>query len=382
MDRLAFAALRGEWNALLEASDAGVFNAWEWLYPWHQRIAPDRPLRILCIRDGAGGLVGLLPLALDELRLAPGVRVRRLAFLGETNVGSDYLDVIARRGKEEAVTRALAAALRAAQTEWDVLDLTDLDEASPTPRWLGEAFEGRGGRSQLRERYVCPYERFESGETFDAFLRRTGRRDNYLRRRKWLEKQPGFKIERTETAEALAPAMGDFLRLHSLRWAGEGGSQGIRSQMTEAFHRDATYLLAQQGRLWLYTLKLGDKPLASVYGIVHRNKFAYFQSGYDPEWRNKSVGLVLIGQTFKDAIESGFTEYDFLHGTETYKSDWTTLQRKTVSFRVNSPHRRGDWLDKHDQFRKARRAVAERLLPEWLVKRLRDASRRAPQGLR
>lgn len=378
VDRLSFAALRDEWNGLIEESDAGVFNSWEWLYPWHQRIAPERALRILCIRDQRRSLVGILALGLDERRLAPGIHVRRLAFLGETNVGSDYLDVVARRGLEESVTRAAARALREAQAEWDAVDLTDLDEASPTPRWLSEAFEG-SARCKVRERYVCPYEQFEAGETFDAFLRRTGRRDNYLRRRKWLEKQPGFRIERTESTQALTPAMGDFLKLHALRWAGEGGSQGIRGATTEAFHRDATYLLAQQGRLWLYTLKLGDKPLASVYGIVHRNKFAYFQSGYDPEWRNKSVGLVLIGQTFKDAIEAGFTEYDFLHGTETYKSDWTTQQRKTVSFRINAPHRGGDWLDRHDQLRHARRAVAERLLPDWLVKRLRDASRRAFQ---
>jgi CelD/BcsL family acetyltransferase involved in cellulose biosynthesis len=379
VDRLGFAQLRAEWNELLESSDAGIFNSWEWLYPWHQRVAPERPLRILCVRGESARLMGLLALALDERRLAPGIRTRRLAFLGETNVGSDYLDVVARRGHEETVTQALAEALRKAEAEWDVLDLTDLDESSQTPQRLTAAFQGAAGTIRLCDRYICPYERFEGGEAFDAFLRRTGRRDNYLRRRKWLEKQPGFRIVRTESTEDLAPAMGDFLRLHSMRWAGEGGSQGIRGAATESFHRDATYLLAQKGRLWLYTLKLGDKPLASVYGIVHRNKFAYFQSGYDPEWRNKSVGLVLIGQTFKDAIEAGFTEYDFLHGTESYKSDWTTLQRKTVSFRVNGLQRGGNWLDHHDRFLELRREVAERVLPEQWVARLRHASRRAFQ---
>ena len=58
--------------------------------------------------------------------------------------------------------------------------------------------------------------------------------------------------------------------------------------------------------------------VASVYGLVDRGSFIYFQAGYDPEWRNKSVGLVLVGETFKDAIEGGLTEYDFLRGTETY----------------------------------------------------------------
>ena len=78
-------------------------------------------------------------------------------------------------------------------------------------------------------------------------------------------------------------------------------------------------------------MKVGGQAVASVYGILHRDTFIYFQSGYDPEWRNRSVGLVLVGETFKDAIEAGLTEYDFLRGTETYKSDWTTKQRRTVS---------------------------------------------------
>ena len=41
-DALGFARLRHEWGELLERSDAGLFNAWEWLYPWWQRIGSDR----------------------------------------------------------------------------------------------------------------------------------------------------------------------------------------------------------------------------------------------------------------------------------------------------------------------------------------------------
>ena len=226
---------------------------------------------------------------------------------------------------------------------------------------------------ELSERWLCPYEKFQPGETFDAFLRRTGRRDNYLRRKKWLEKQPGYRIVRTETPDALARPMAEFFRLHSLRWAGDGGSSGIKGPTVEAFHRDATQFLAENGRARVYTMWLGDKALASVYGIVHRDAFIYFQAGYDPEWRNKSVGLVLVGETFKDAIEGGLTEYDFLRGTETYKSDWTTQLRKTVQVRVIPHGGIGARLDRFELFTRQAKAAIKRLLPTDLVDRIRKA---------
>ena len=362
--------MRAEWNALLDASTAGPFNAWEWLYPWCRRISPDvRPL-VLTARDRLGTLVGLLPLGLEH-RWVNGLRVRRLGFLGETHVGSDYLDVVARKGREAEVARAFFQVLNGLREEWDVLDLTDLREGSVTLGVAREVF----GEVRQTERYVCPYETLVPGEPFDAFLKRTGRRDNYLRRRKWLEKQEGYRIERTDAPGALAGPMTDFFRLHALRWSSDGGSQGIKGAGVEAFHRDATQLLAERGRLRMYTMKVGGQAVASVYGILHGSSFVYFQSGYDPAWRNRSVGLVLVGETFKDAIEMGLTEYDFLRGTESYKADWVTKQRQTVSLRVHGAGLGGAWFTRSEELARQTRNAVKRVLSDELVEKVRRLRR-------
>ena len=112
------------------------------------------------------------------------------------------------------------------------------------------------------ERYVCPYEPFQAGEDFETFLKRTARRDNYLRRRKWLEKQEGYRIERSVKPAELARPMAEFFRLHALRWEGDGGSQGIKGPGVESFHREAVELLAERGVLRLYTMWLGETAVA------------------------------------------------------------------------------------------------------------------------
>ncbi|MBM7117448.1 GNAT family N-acetyltransferase [Archangium primigenium] len=374
-DLSQLARLRDEWNGLIDDSRSGPFNAWEWLYPWCRRIGADRQPFVMLARDRVGRLMGLLPLGFEQRRVW-GRAVRRLAFLGETHVGSDYLDVVARRGHEEEMARLFAESLWELRDQWDVLDLTDLREDSVTVRVLREVFDTYGVASRLTERYVCPYETLGKGESFDDFLKRTSRRDNYLRRKKWLEKQEGYCIEKAELPGALAGPLTDFFRLHASRWASDGGSQGIRGRGVESFHRDATQLLAERGQLRIYTMKVGGQAVASVYGIVHGSSFIYFQSGYDPEWRNRSVGLVLVGETFRDALESGLTEYDFLRGTESYKADWTTKQRHTVSLRVLAPGGAGKWFVRHEEGMRQAREVTKKLLPQNAVERVRRFRRR------
>lgn len=367
-DGAAFAAMRREWGELLESSDAGVFNAWEWLYPWYRRIGADRELLILTARHRSDRLIGVMPLCIEHRRLAG----RRVAFLAETHVGSDYLDVVARRGSEQLVARTFAAGLRDLRSSWDVLDLTDFSSESVTLEAFRQAFAGDLHEVGVTDRFICPCQPFKPGETWEAFLAGTARRDNYVRRKKWLQKQPGYRIEVDHSPRAVA----DFFRLHAMRWSEDGGSQGIVGPSVEAFHRDAMDLLAEQGKLRLYTMRIGSQAVASVYGIVHGGEFLYYQSGYDPEWRTKSVGLVLVGETFKDAIEAGLRGFDFLRGTEAYKSDWVTQERRTVALRIHERRGRGAWLGRSERAGKRVRDAAKAVLPTRLIELIRRVRRR------
>src|SRR5260370_17814599 len=94
-DPIRFAAIRREWDELIDDSDAAIFNSWEWMYPWFRRIAPERKLFILSPWSDQGTLAGVLPLALDH-RQAAGLPLRRLAWFPETQSATDYLDAVPR----------------------------------------------------------------------------------------------------------------------------------------------------------------------------------------------------------------------------------------------------------------------------------------------
>lgn len=331
--------LETEWRSLFEASGLDLFCSWEWQVSWWSRLAGDRALWVMVARDGGGRARGIAPMSLGKARIGM-IELRRLGFLADDRVGSDYLDVIAVDEWRVAVFRTLAAYLAEHAREWDLIEWTDMDARSDSALHLA-AFLGPDYRADGRPEIDCPGQSLNGEHTFEEFLSRTRRASNYRRRRRWLENQPGFRVDICEGGPGLEQAREIFFRLHRKRWAEEGGSAGIPDDQVRAFHVEATRRLAERGHLIFYTLWVAGLSVASVYAMACGTTFYYYQAGMDPAWRSRSVGLALIGETFADAIRRGMQRYDFLRGNEPYKSDWVDERRQLVRWRLYPVHGRG-----------------------------------------
>ena len=364
-------ALREEWQALFrEAGEPNPFLSWEWLSTFRRTLAPRADAWILEVRDAKDRLAGVL-----ALTARPGLGAgRRWQLLGNGLAGADALDVLARPADAPAVRAVVAEALAGTVGRWDGLDLEDLPCGSPTVGALRAAFLGAGARVEAERGFTCPG--FALTGTWAEHERRIKRRETFGRRVRWLARQPGFAIE-VVTGPAAAPAaLESFLKLHHLRWAVEGGSQGIPEGPLEDFHRAVVPLLAERGWLRLYVLSVGGKPIASVYGIECGRRFYYYQSGYDPAWSNRSPGMVLVGRTIEDAYARGLVDYDFLRGTEAYKLDWASDRRETVSLRVRSRSLRAGTAAAAERAARAARVAAKAVAPAGLWTALSRARRR------
>src|SRR5438034_687859 len=197
-----FRDLRQEWNALLQASASDcLFLTWEWLYTWWQCLSGKNSLFLLLVRFGEE-LVAIAPMMIRPRQLTRLLPFQTLEFLGTGSAGSDYLDLIIRRGMEEPVA------------------------------------------------------------------------------------------------------------LHHRRWRPRGGSDALHTENLIAFHREFTRTALERGWLRLFTLWLGEKPAASLYGFRYGRTFYFYQSGFDPAYAKNSVGLVTMGLSIESALEEGAEEYD------------------------------------------------------------------------
>jgi len=383
-DPARLAILRDEWTELFHAGGAGnPFLSWEWQYTFWRTFAQRRPVWVLEARDRGDRLAGLLVLC-GRASLGGS---RRWCVLTNGLTGADGLDVLARPGFGPAVREAMAQALARAMPKWDQLDLEDLPCGSATVPALRGALLPRGVRVALEPRFVCPS--FALRGTFAEHLARFPRRDTYLRRRRWLERQPGYRVTVAETPAEAQDAMEDFLRLHHLRWDPEGGSDGIPRGPVEDFHRDLAPLLASRGWLRLYRMSVGGRSVAAVYGLELSGRFYYYQSGMDPEWSERSPGLVLIGKTVEDAYARHLSDYDFLRGTEPHKLDWASDRRETCTLRLRASGLRSEAGAAAEEVFRMAHDAARAIAPErmWSALRrmrraaaMRDLGRLGPAG--
>jgi CelD/BcsL family acetyltransferase involved in cellulose biosynthesis len=372
-----FRRLRPEWDELLSTSPSdSLFLTWEWMFAWWAHLAGRRRLSILAVRS-RGHLIAIAPLALrppDYGRLAP---FRSLEFLGSGTVGSDYLDLIVRAGEELRAREAFADHLHGGGV---MLELSQVRNGSSLASDLAGGLEGRGWGLSCSTTAVCPYIDL-SGQTWPSYLAglSPAHRYNLRRRQRNLEGSSELQFTEARSDEERREYLGHLIALHNLRWEGRGRPGAFATRGLLAFHEDFSALALRRGWLRLFLLRLGGRPVAALYGFRYGRTFYFYQSGFDPACSKQSVGLVAMGLTIRRALDEGASEFDFLHGDETYKSLWTQVSREIGRLEIYPPRARGAVRRGVKDLERGARRLARRALPvplsEWIAAVLEHRTR-------
>jgi CelD/BcsL family acetyltransferase involved in cellulose biosynthesis len=357
-----FAALQQEWNELLQSSDSdGLFLTWEWLYTWWKHLAGDRRLSIRAVRC-EGELAALAPCGLRPPSLSRGRPLPVLEFLGSGSVGSDYLDVIVRRGREPEARRALASCLAGERL---MLDWTQLKQGECQAAGVASTLGESGWSVAETGTNTCPFIPL-AGRSWESYLATLGAEHRYNFHRKWkrLNRDYAVQFEQVRTGEQCRESIDLVIALHNLRWRDRGGSDAFNTPGLVGFHQEFSQVALERDWLRLYVLRLDGKPAACLYGFLYRRTFYFYQSGFDATYDKHSVGLVTMGLAIKSAIEEGAEEYDLLHGNEAYKSHWSRDSRELGRLEVYPPRGLG-WICRSSvELERASRRIARRVLPK------------------
>jgi CelD/BcsL family acetyltransferase involved in cellulose biosynthesis len=363
-----FKAIREEWAELLAHSSSDcIFLTWEWLHTWWEHLAGGRGLHVLVLRSGTD-VIAIAPLASPSTTLSRLAGVRALEFLGTGSVGSDYLDIIVRQGKEAEALAALAGYFH---REKFVLDLKQLVENHSLAAKLSALLQGQRWNGSEILTNVCPFIDL-AGQTWESFQAGLGpkHRYNLNRRVKNLRRSFDTRFECVVTESERSPALRTLVALHNERMRERGGSDGLHTAELVGFHEHLTQLALSRGWLRLFVLTLNGEKAAALYGFMYGKKFYFYQSGFDAQYSSHSVGLVTMGLAIEAAIEDGAEEFDLLHGDEKYKSLWAKQQRNLVRLELCPPTPRA-WLYRKavGMNRLARRAARTSLAmlqsPRW-----------------
>ena len=366
-----FDSLHDQWHQLFAATEcSSPFLSWEWLSVWYQWFGADRtPFVLKAFRDKQ--LIGLFPLCSQEKKVL-GMRLKLLAFIGEQVGGADYLDVIAKTEDKAEIYSAVLEFLKREKL-FDLISLENMASDSAAVTGL----QNINGKSDLSgicvPTAICPRINLSGG--WETILKESKRASNFKRKLKQLEKIPDFEFRTITAPDETGAAFERFFRLHEQRWSKEGGSELSGHPRLVSFQRNLISGLADSGLLRFDELWADGECRASVYALDNGNTFYYYNAGYDLEWANYSVGLVLIGLSVKNAVGRGNSVYDFLRGEETYKFDWANDKSELVT--VNLSRRTAPALAHEGLTRIWRnlRMLSKFVLPDDLAETLKSRKR-------
>lgn len=316
-DTIEFHALSDGWNDLLDRAATDVpFLRHEYLSSWWSTLGGGEwqagELWVGVGRDDHGGLLCLAPLFLTQTREGK----KGLMFLGSIEI-SDHLDLIVLSESAASFTEDLFAALEVEGPEdWQVLDLYNIPEDSPSLPALEGSAERRGWDIRRERLQPCPVIVFDG--TWENYLAKLAKKQRHELRRKMRRaaQYPGgvtWRIIRPE--EDIEAATDAFMKLmatdpRKLKFL----TPNMRSQF-----RRSIQAAHDNGWLHLSFLEVGGKRAAAYLSFDYGGQLWLYNSGINPAYQSLSPGLVLLGHLIQWAINQGRREFNFLRGDEAYK---------------------------------------------------------------
>jgi CelD/BcsL family acetyltransferase involved in cellulose biosynthesis len=331
-DTGSFEALAGEWNDLLSRAATNVpFLRHEYLKIWWSTLGggewQEGDLWVGVGRDGNGEIAGLAPLFYSKTsdgRMG-------LMLLGTVEI-SDYLDFVAPVETMDPFVRALLASLeKDGPDDWDVLDLYNLPERSPSLAALEAAAVERGWEVSREWLQPCPVISLE------------GTWEDYLAR---LDKKQRHELQRKMRRAAQHPS--------EVNWRIVGPDDDVEKETDRfidlmAYDNEKTRFLSEAMRLhfsrsvreaqqhgWLHLsfLEVGGETASGILCFDYESRIWVYNSGINPAFLALSPGWVSMGQLIRWAIENGRQEIDFLRGDEKYKYQLGGVDRRIARLTI------------------------------------------------
>ncbi|HEY3494337.1 MAG TPA: GNAT family N-acetyltransferase [Polyangiaceae bacterium] len=337
-----------EWQKLLTRSalNEPVMTPF-WLNAWWRVFGAEggRKLRMLLVFEDRR-LIGVVPLLTRRHWYLPGLPFRRIELLGSgeeeaDEICSEYLGVIAERGREPVVIAELTRALATgALGEWDEAVFAAMHAESPLTGLLVEGLERAHFDTRSTTTAECPF--IALPESWDEYLRRLSSSSRSFVKRTLAAFQDwaGGEDAYFEVRSPLELARGTAVlrALHGERWseASTGGVFG--SPRFRAFHWEIMLPLLASGALELSWLAVRGEPIAALYNFSWNGKVYFYQSGRKLDVPSRvRPGIVAHLHAIRRAIERGRREYDFLGGASRYKLALATDRRSLVTVRAVHP---------------------------------------------
>jgi CelD/BcsL family acetyltransferase involved in cellulose biosynthesis len=322
------------WNEL--AGDC-PFRSWTWLTTWWKHYGNGCELEVLLVFDDSeentNQPIGILPAYVETTHTQGKV----LRLLGDGEVCSEHLDLLAEPTRREQICRDLADYLVSHADSWDSMKFAVLAEHE---RSLGQLIEELTflsctvHRSSDVNLWAIPLP--DSWEEFLAMQSKSHRKQLRQLRSRVLD-TPRAMWKPVHDQNQFHIAWEQLIDLHQCRRLSLGEPGCFASPVWSNFHREVATELLERGQLRLSVLELAGSPIAAEYHLAGVDATYAYQGGINPDRCDEEPGQLSMMLCVEQAIADGHKRFELLRGDEPYKAHWRAEPTATVCVDVVAP---------------------------------------------
>lgn len=338
-------AWRLPWAELADSIDAPAVARPEFLLPWIRHRCRDDQFVAFGAWEGSR-LLGFLPLLLTYRKMG-GLRVR-LAYYPTRNAFVPGVGALIRleTGLSGGLVREIADILVGAVLDldgWDVLELNSLPPRGLFETALRMGLYRRRMHAVLSRDDLAVRVRLDGGKA--GILRRcdAGRRRHLNHSLDGLESR-GQEITEITSMDQVSEGLSAAFEVAEASWQGRNRTSIASAEEARRFYRELSMGLAANGKLSLWLLSAGSRPIAFDYHIVSGRRAFNLKRGFLPEYARLGPGITLLGASMIALGERGVDSLELFHPASDDKQRWRPEMTNYSTIRVFADSPRGRML--------------------------------------
>lgn len=345
-----FIELKDSWDTLTHSAGSDVFQLHEWQHSWWEVFGENNELHIVTywLEDE---LIAILPFFIQNITLSRFRFSRTLQLIGShltTAKGGilpvdkafgGYLDIIVHPDHISSVQEQMAELFKDLLQIVDQIVLDEIPQRSLLAQFASDNVHSSEWTFDRSRASSCSHCLIDSD--WDLYLSTLSRstRKNIRRGLRSVYDDHIFEIKQSADAHEFERSFDALVRLHQDRWHRFDQPGIFADPRLRDLYKKTALRLFQSGNADIYWAEKDGKVIAVELIYKYNHTIYAVQNGFDDtsEFSKYSPSNIILYHIMKTGIENGYLVFDWLRGTESYKSSTTNLvihnQRLTFSAR-------------------------------------------------
>lgn len=306
------------WSGLSAHYD--FFSSQDWLFTWWENYHDEKQLRIYTQIDDDGNIVAVFPLMLQDIN---GETV--LSQLSDSC--SDYYRIICDPSHFEKADVLVDYVL--SNETFDRFIINNLIEDEANTSFLLKSLISKSNSVNVS---LCDYNHYiiTTGVYDEYFQSKSSNFRHKIRQVRKNGSDYTFECIENITKEILLK----IFDIHRKKWIDEFQISVFNDHRRTSFLTQICNIFSDLGLLRVFLLKDKDQIIAYRLGFVQNNVYYDWNTSYDKNHSNSSVGILLCDYIIRYCFSNSIKEYNFLRGNEEYKKRFSTGTRRLLSITV------------------------------------------------